>query len=145
MSEVKVTQEQYSRFIDGMTLKAIKIMGINAKVDEKFNAPANVKIQEESSYSKIDDKNIKIYQKYVIEASKNDDSNAKFMIEVHYSLLYSVTIPIDDEIFKIFSKSSLLLQTWPFLRQLAHQMTYYMNLPPLVLDVIKVQTQKSKE
>lgn len=142
MIEKKISPEKYAQFIEGLTLDDIKINFVNAKVDPAFMPPANLSLKDESSYQIHSDGKLQIVQKYIIEARKPESSDANLAIEVQYVLLYKTLIPMTDEIFDIFKQGSLRLQTWPFLRQFVHQMTYYMHLPPLILDVIKVEPQK---
>lgn len=138
MKRPQVPRSEYKKFIKGLSLKELKMVFVSATVEEKFTPPANLKIQDASSYEMLNKDKIKVVHKYHIEGTKRGDDKAGFKVEVHYILLYSSKIPMTKEIFQIFAKSSLRLHTWPYFRQFVHQLTLNMHLPPIVLDTIKI-------
>lgn len=140
MKTNKLSPAEYRKFIKGLELKELKVVFTKASVKETFKPPAQIHIKADSEYKKLKNKKIKILQKYELECLKKGKDKPGFLVEVHYNILYSTEILITDEIFKIFSQTSVRLHTWPYFRQFVHQMTMLMNLPPLVLDTIKIFT-----
>jgi len=138
MKATKITKSQYREFIKGLTLDELKMTSLNASVDKNFKPPADLLIKDTASYETIDEKKIEVKQIYTLKGKKKDAENAGFAVEIHYSLRYTLKIPINKAYFNIFAKSSLRLQTWPYFRQCVHQMTLNMHLPPLVLDTIQI-------
>ena len=138
MNEKKLSPKKYRNFIKDLELKELKVILTKASVKETFKPPASIHIKVGSGYKKLKNKKVKVIQKYKLECVKKGKEKPGFTIEIHYSLLYTSKIPINKEIFEIFSQSSLRLHTWPYFRQFVHQMTMLMNLPPLVLDTIKI-------
>lgn len=140
MKKLVVPRGEYKKFVKGISLKELKIVSIKASVEELFTPPAKLKIRDTADYETLSDSQIKILHKYSIEGIKKGEDKAGFIVEVHYILLYSSTIPMTKAIFNIFAKSSLRLHTWPYFRQFVHQMTLNMHLPPIILDTIKIPT-----
>ncbi len=137
MKNITVNHEDYGKFINKLVLNELKLISINSLVEDKFMPPANLKINDDSKYENLETKQIKITMHYHLEAVKPDTDKPGLMIDLTYVLLYSSEIPMTDDIFKIYKQSSLRVQTWPYFRQLVHQLTLDMHLPPLVLDTIK--------
>ena len=140
MKKSKLAPTKYRQFIKGVELKDLKMVFTQASVKETFKPPANINIKVGAKYKKLKNQKIKILQKYMIECTRKGKNKPGFTVEIHYNILYSTKIPITDEIFQIFSQTSVRLHTWPYFRQFVHQMTMLMNLPPLVLDRIKIFT-----
>lgn len=138
MKTNKLSPNNYRKFIKGLELKELKVVFTQALVKETFKPPAQIHIKADSEYKKLKNKKIKVLQKYKLECVRKGKEKPGFTVEIHYSLLYTSKIPINKEVFEIFSQSSLRLHTWPYFRQFVHQMTMLMNLPPLVLDTIKI-------
>lgn len=138
MKKSKLSPAKYREFIKGTGLKELKVVFLQASVKETFKPPAQIHIKADSSYKKLKGNKIKVLQKYKLECTKKGGNKPGFTVEIHYNILYSTKIPITEEIFEIFSQTSVRLHTWPYFRQIVHQMTMLMNLPPLVLDTIKI-------
>jgi preprotein translocase subunit SecB len=137
MAETKIPPTEYKKFIEGLNLAEIKLTYANVSIEETFKLPASINIKDKSSYKNLKDNKAKISIEYVLNAAPKGQEKSGFKIEVHYDLVYSVKTPMDDKIFKIFSETSLRIQTWPYFRQFVHQMTFYMNLPPLILGTVR--------
>jgi preprotein translocase subunit SecB len=137
MKKEIVSKENYGNFIKNLNLKELKLISANTSVVDQFVPPANLKINDDSKYENLENKQIKITMRYHLEAVKPDTDKPGLIIDLTYVLLYSSEIPMTDDIFKIYKQSSLRVQTWPYFRQFVHQITLDMHLPPLVLDTIK--------
>ncbi len=138
MSAKKISKKGYENFINGLTLKEIKIVSCSAEVKENFSTPANLKLTEHTKYVKKSGRFI-AYIEYKLEGIKKGEKKKGFEVKVEYKVSYDTEIPITNEIFKIFSQTSLRLHTWPYFREIVNEMTIRMGLPPLVLDVLKVK------
>jgi len=139
MKEKKVTPQMYKKFITKLSLKEIKMLSAAAKVEKDFSPPASVKIKDNKKYEVLGEGSFRVLQEYTLQATESGEKRIRFEVKALYSLIYSSEVPITDEIFKIFSYSNLTLHTWPYFRQFVHEMTLRMNLPPLLLDVIRVK------
>jgi preprotein translocase subunit SecB len=130
---------EYKKFIQGLHLESIKVISANFKVTESFGPPAEIKIKDDSSYKNQPRDKMIVSIKYTLLGVQKNKAKQGLSIDVNYNLTYSSKRLMDDKIFNIFSESSLRIQTWPYFRQFVHQMSFYMNIPPLVLDTIKSQ------
>jgi preprotein translocase subunit SecB len=133
-----VSKPEYQKFIKGLSLNELKIVALNASAKPEFGVPASLNIRDESILKFSEGNKFRIVQKYSLKSKKKGDKEVGFIVEVTYVLSYTTEIPITDAHFQIFRKSSLRLQTWSYFRQLVHQLSMYMNLPPLILDVMEV-------
>jgi preprotein translocase subunit SecB len=138
MKKNKLPSIPYKKFVEQLRFDSMKIVFAKAEVDEQFWTPANIQIDIQSGYQQLPERKINISQKYNLACTKKGDDKPGFTVEVHYVLMYYSEIPISKNLFKHFKQSTLLLQTWPYFRQYVHQMAMQMNLPTLVLDMVKV-------
>ncbi len=137
MKKDAISNVEYGDFIKNLNLKELKLLSSNTSVEENFVPPANLKINDDSKYKNLENKQIKITMHYHLEAVKSNTEKPGLVVDLTYVLIYSSEIPMNDEIFNIYKQSSLRVQTWPYFRQFVHQITLDMHLPPLVLDTIK--------
>ena len=135
---IAVPKPEYQKFIKGLSLNELKIIALNASVKPEFGVPASLEIKGESILKFSEGNKFRIVHKYSLRSTKKGAKEVGFIVEVTYGLSYTTEIPITDAYFQIFRKSSLRLQTWSYFRQIVHQLSMYMNLPPLVLDVMEV-------
>jgi len=138
MKKEIVFHKEYENFIKNLSLKELKLTSVSASVQDDFSPPANLRIKDTPEYEEIGEKQILVSIKYHLEAIKQGAKSPGLIIDAHYTLLYTTEIPMTREFFEIFKQSSLRLQTWPYFRQIVHQITLEMHLPPLILDTIKV-------
>lgn len=140
-NEEQQKRAKYRSFIDGLELRGIRQLNASFKsygsIDLLKNAPSiDIEpVQPEAVY-RTEDNNIYINQKYLLKAKIRGKNFIK--IEAEFELHYHCKIGIDDEIFSVFKKSSLILNTWPYMRQYVHYATSQMGLPSLILPLLKV-------
>lgn len=139
MGKEKVGPDVYNKFIDGLNLMEIKIAYSEAKVKEDFSPPAEVEIEENKKFKKLKDGKFVVIHEYKMKGIEKGKKESGFFINVIYKLTYQSKIPITKKIFDVFSEISLPLHTWPYFRQFVHEMTARMGLPPLTLDLLKLE------
>lgn len=139
-NKLKISPEEYKKFIDHLNLLRIELIKAEFERDEVFEFPAKVTIKDDSEYKLLDEKqglyNILNHHK-LIAVSKNKEKPG-LKIDVTFKFTYQDSIPLTDEIFKIFSKQSLVLHSWPYFRQFVQDLSSRAGLPPLTLDVIRL-------
>jgi len=59
--------------------------------------------------------------------------------------IYKTAVEMTPELFDLFKGSSLILNTWPFLREFVQSCTVRAGLPPLILPLVKPASQSRSE
>lgn len=126
--------KKYNEFLKELELKELKLSYMKASATQDFAPPASYNIGRKATYEKAKRGRFSVKQIYILKSIKEGKKEPGLIIEVHYILEYSSKKQISEKIFNIFSQGSLYLHTWPYFRQIVHQMTLYMDLPPLLLD-----------
>jgi len=135
----------YSEFIKELHLKHFYQLNITASRNEVFSLPAKIHIKNEAEF-KNEEKNIlKVYTTYKLTATEKGKKEPGMNISVAYLIIYSSKIKMSEEYFEKFSKSSLIVESWPYFRNLVHELTMRMGLPSLVLDVFHYLTKSNKK
>jgi len=138
MKKEKLSTNIYNEFIDGLNIIGIKLIYSEAEVKEGFSPPAQIFTEEKKSYKKLEDNKFIVKHEYKLSGNKKGEEEG-FFINVIYDVTYKSKIPITRKVFDIFSEISLPLHTWPYFRQFVHEMTARMGLPPLILDLLKLE------
>lgn len=138
----------YSNLVDDIELKDLFILESSMKREENFYPPAKVSIETECEYQNTDG-GFKAYIKYSLKATEKKKKQLGFSIYVEYLVIYNSKTEMTDDLFKEFSNTTLVIETWPYFRQYVHTTTLIFGLPSLVLQ-LKVshkpkQTSKNKK
>lgn len=138
--KLKISPEEYKKFIDNLRLLRIELIQTDFKREEVFEFPAKVTIKEDSKYNILDEKQglYSVLNHHQLTAVSKNKEKPGLKIDVTFKFTYQDTVPLTDEIFKIFSKQSLVLHSWPYFRQFVQDLAARAGLPPLVLDVIRI-------
>jgi hypothetical protein len=76
------------------------------------------------------------FQRYSVTIYDAGDNKPNAKLSVVFHVVYSSNIPMSDDSFNIF-KSNLILSTWPYLRELAHNIISRMGWPPFIAPVYR--------
>jgi len=138
--KIKVSPEEYKKFIDNLKLLRIELIQTDFKRDEIFEFPAKVTIKDDSKFKLLDEKQglYTVLNHHQLTAISKNKEKPGLKIDVTFKFTYQNSVPLTDEIFKIFSKQSLVLHSWPYFRQFVQDLAARAGLPPLVLDVIRI-------
>lgn len=134
----------YSEFIKELHLKHLYQLNVAVSRNEVFSLPAKIHIKNEAKFKNEENNILKVYTTYKLTATEKGKKEPGMNISVTYLVIYSSKIEMNEEYFKKFSKSSLIVESWPYFRNLVHEFTMRMGLPSLVLDVFRYLTKSSK-
>lgn len=130
---------EYNEFIMGLHLNAIKASDIVGSTHPGFEPPAALKIDEDVTYKNKKNGFIEITYKINLNAVQQKKSKPGLDISARYKMIYSSKKALNDDVFNEFKNRELRIQIWPYFRELVNHLTFYMGLPPLILDLIKLQ------
>jgi preprotein translocase subunit SecB len=139
MGKKRISPASYNKFIDGLSLQGIKLVYSESSVMKDFSLPADVEIEEKKDFKRLDGSEFAVTHEYKLIAKEKNKREPSFHINAKYKLIYKSKVPINKEIFDVFSEISLPLHTWPYFRQFVHETTSRMGLPPLILDLLKFE------
>ena len=133
----------YTEFIKNLHLKRFYTLKLSSKREEDFHLPAKISIQRIAKFKNTDKDAIKVYNTYTLNAVQEGKKEPGLLVSVTYYLIFNSKIEMTEEFFERFSASSLVIETWPYFRNLVHETTMQMGLPSLVLDVFVPKEIKS--
>ncbi len=135
MKSIREISNTFNEFIQNLHLKDLRVLELSSKRKEDFLLPAKVNITRKAKFENIGKSEIKMYITYSLSATQKGKKEPGLTITVVYLVTYKTKMEITDEYFSEFSESSLVIETWPYFRNLVHETTMQMGLPSLVLDV----------
>lgn len=129
--------EEYRRILEGIQLRDISLEECAAKVHrDKLAGPLAVEVKWEAAYNEAFQDGTDIRVEYEL-LCKTDDLIA-LSISCTFRVIYSSGNPLPKEFIEIFAQRNSTLNTWPYFRELTQSMVQKMNLPPLVLPLLKL-------
>ncbi len=135
-------EERVNQFNKNLALMNLRVKKINAEFDdEKLNVSPDtqkVYIDKNAYYQILQDNFVRVFQEYVLKiANKNDENDVFVNIEVTFLLDFQTGGPIDDEVFEIFSQSTVLIDSWPYFREIVQNTLLRMGLAPIIIPPIQ--------
>jgi len=129
----ELSPKEYNRFIDQVDITDIRV--VSAKTDvfdySYYPSAADVKWETVASYEK-EAEGFNVKHQYNLIIVDKETKKRKAKISVTFHVVYSSKLHISDEIFKIFEKRNLPLNTWSYFREFVHNMTMRVGWPPFV-------------
>lgn len=138
--EPKVSQKEYFDFIQGLDFASLRLRSFDAKlVTDAIDTSRKVDldIRDEPSYKMQGEKLCRVTQKLSMVARYGEKKGILLSISCRFEALYRVATPMTDDYFEVFSRTSLVLNTWPYFREFVHSATARMGIPALDLPVVR--------
>jgi len=135
-------EERVNQFNKNLALMNLRVKKINAEFDdEKLNVSPEtqkVYIDKNAYYQILQDNLVRVFQEYMLKiADKNNENDVFVNIEVTFLLDFQTGGPIDDEVFEIFSQSTVLIDSWPYFREIVQNTLLRMGLAPIIIPPIQ--------
>ncbi len=138
----KIQPETYTKILNGIELKNIHLESFKGKLDLKVKPKSPVvDISGKANFTTGHDDCIEVSQEWTI-IGKDIETKSQFLeISVTYCLILTSQEEFSKDFFEIYERTSLPLNTWPFVREFVNSMTARMNIPPLTLPLLKFTQQ----
>ncbi len=135
-------EERFNQFNTNLALANIRMQKLDAKFDdEKLDVPPEtqqVYIDKESYYQILADNFVRVFQEYTLKIAHKENKDDEFVsIEVKFLMDFQTGGPIDDEIFELFSQSTVLIDSWPYFREIVQNSLVRMGLAPVIIPPIQ--------
>jgi len=137
-----VDLKTYRRFIGQIELQAIWLAG--AKIDNRFGpaTPEQTSIQIEDTHSWEEiHHGFRASVRYRVRFKQG--AKIQSTIEATYAADFTSAAPMTDEIFSVFAKNNLPLNTWPYLRAFVSDTLGRMGWLPFALPAFKINVMES--
>jgi len=133
--------KDWGKFIGGLKLLDLRIREGSYRFSNKLYSakpPFSIHMDIEASFAPQGRDLFEVEQVFTLKVrakgKKQILGSVKCVVVVLYS---SKSVQMDDALFEIFKQGTLLLNTWPFIREFTHSCTQRAGLPPLVLPLTK--------
>ncbi|TKJ41336.1 hypothetical protein CEE36_08450 [candidate division TA06 bacterium B3_TA06] len=139
-SEAKI-RKAYNELIKTLQLETVRLHTGKAAFVAKFPPSPGEDLPlslERSAEYKPTEKGFTVRHTYKLGVVKGESGKHYARIECSFIVEYRSEKPMTDELFEIFEKVNLPLNTWPYFREFVQNSTVRMGLPPLVLPVFQV-------
>jgi preprotein translocase subunit SecB len=142
--KMKITdndKKKYSEFISGLNLKKIFLVSANVNFNDSVFSDTvgqlTVHVEQNAIYEKMEKKNYRISQDWEIVVGDEKEDVNLIDLKFRFVILINSERNITKRIFKIYEENNLILNVWPFTRELVNNMTARMGIPPLTLPFFK--------
>ena len=149
---MELTNEQrkkYADFVAGIDLQKIYVRGINAQLNESVSVdksqPMNVRLDQKAQFRIIEEGLYEIIQNWQLIAAAGDKRRPLLKLAFDFAVIIRSKKKLEQDIFEIYATNNLMLNTWPYVRELIHNITARMDLPPMTLPFFKSRGKEAKK
>jgi len=129
---------EYRKILDGLELNKLFLSRSGFSMAREHLSPNSlIMLKEVARFIKRENNIIEIVHEYKLRVVHNESKKQSIKIDCVYNLEYSSKQDFTIAFFNKFKKTSLPVNTWPFFREFVNSSTARMNIPPLVLPLLK--------
>lgn len=134
----QLSPEEYRELLKHVQLKLIALEEFSAKVlRDKISKSMTIHVKDKISYSIEDVNHVSVLHGYELYASSGAKKDSALKLTCVFKLIYESESALTPQFLDIFTKKNISLNTWPYLREFVHNTTQRMELPPLILPLLK--------
>ncbi len=146
-------EERFNKFNTNLAMTNIRTKKISASFDdEKLDVSPDTQkiyIDKNAYYQIISDNFVRVFQDFSLKIADKGNADDVFVsVDVSYLMDFETGGPIDDEVFEIFAQSTILVDSWPYFREIVQSVLMRMGLAPVIIPPIQFTpppTQQKKQ
>lgn len=134
----KLSSEEYQHYLQGLQLEDLTLEALDADINRKIAGEAETYTLKMERDFRIE-MNERLSSALLVDYTIRGLSRGKqaLRIKATYRLQFITKEEFPVEFFAIYGNVSAVMQTWPFLRELANALTSRMGMPRLSLPLLK--------
>lgn len=130
--------KDYAAFIEGIELKDVRLLSLRADIKDNCAGPASCLIATTAKASyEVQESGFTASHSYIVTIKHPETKSVVARLAAVFAVSFVSKVPIDDNIFSVFESRNLPVNTWPYLRELAHNTFARMNLHQVVAPTFK--------
>ena len=139
MSTPRPTPHDYNEFIGGLNLRSLRLGEAHIKFRRAIDPTRTFEAQhtELALYKQKSPGTLVVTHRYEVLILQPPQKTPAATIVCSFRLLYETKKPMTDDIWSVFSKTSLFLNTWPYMREFVHSALGRMNIPPIIAPTFR--------
>lgn len=142
MTEKKINHKlspfRYKKILEKIELNEIILLEVSAKrYPTHVREGMNLQIKHEPQFVKRNEQEFDIIDSYIVTA-KVSKKNI-FKVKLVWLLHFTTKIEVNEDFYEIYAEQSLILNTYPYVREMIHSLTNKMDVPPLLLPLKKIK------
>ncbi len=137
---IKLTPAEYAEILEGFQLDRIALHSCRSiiNLDDIDPSKLSIKVNIKGKHShSIKEEFVEVFQSYSLVARNNKNKKSFVEIEANYRLIFTSSSQISEDFLEIYQETSLEFVVWPFFRELVHNMSSRMDIPPLTIPFVK--------
>lgn len=147
MEEIKVTPDEYREFIKGLTLHDIRLSEghVHSQRADVDASSHSLRIHEDAHFTPTSS-GFEVRHRYKLELEEEDtEKPCCGHIEAVFVLRFNSAVPISEDIFYIFRRMNLNMNTWPYWREYVQSSAARLGWPTITLPLVKDLRQEAEK
>ncbi len=136
--------KKYAQLICGLQIVDVHFREGSFRFSGKLRTmekPPPLSMNMEAKYNALGPSAFEAVQVFALKGSVKPKARLLVSVKCELVVVYRTDVEMTPELFDAFKDSTLILNTWPYLREFVHNCTVRAGLPPLVLPLAKFLPQ----
>lgn len=137
--------KDFNKFIGGLDLLDIRIREASFRFADELHAQEHapsIRTEIKASFTPVRPDLFEAQQVFALRVIGKGTKRALGRLTCELMALYrSSNVEVNEALFEVFKDTTLILNTWPFIREFLYSCTLRAGLPPLVLPLAKFTPQ----
>ena len=133
--------KDFNKFIGGLDLVDIRIREASFRFADELHTQehaTSIRTEIKASFTPLRPDLFEAQQVFTLKATGRGNKRALGRLRCELVALYSSSkVEVNEALFEVFKDTTLILNTWPFIREFLYSCTLRAGLPPLVLPLAK--------
>ena len=139
-AQVTPDPKRYSEFIGGLQIVDVRFREASFRFSAKLRnmeKPPPLSMSIKAKHNALGAKAFEAVQTFKLEGRIKPKTPLLVKIKCELVAVYHASVEVTPDLFDIFKDSTLILNTWPYMREFVQSCTLRAGLPPLVLPLAK--------
>lgn len=145
LDQSKLSPDDYRNILEGVQLNVIALEECSVKM-RKGNMRPNllISMNDKTKYELPTKNDAHIAHTYNLTGTSGSVKDYALKISCTFRLEYSSKAAFTEEFMEVFLVTNIAWNSWPYFREFIQNMTQRMNIPPLVVPLLKSQGNHPK-
>ena len=136
--------KKYAEFIGGLQIVDVHFREASFRFSPELRTmdkPPPLSMNMEANLNSLGPNVFEAVQTLKLEGRAKPKARLLVNMKCELVAVYNTSVEVTPELFNLFKDSTLILNTWPYLREFVQSCTVRAGLPPLVLPLAKSKPQ----
>lgn len=138
LDQSKISPDDYRNILKGVQLNVIALEECSVRMRKSNIQPKLlISVNDKTKYELPTKNDAYVAHTYNLIGTSGSVKDYALKMSCTFRLEYSSEVALTAEFMEVFLKTNIAWNSWPYFREFVQNMTQRMNIPPLVVPLLK--------